>query len=120
MHGGQTVDIDDTSSASASTSASVSPPSAKSDVWKYFEKSAGLNKAKCSPRSKLLLSYCGGTSDLREHLLTQHPFNYKPKAGSKKQAALCTVYTCKPRRFGTFEGYVNEGSKKKILPSSQP
>ena len=42
---GQTVDMDDTSSASASTSASVSPPSATSDVWKYIEKSAESNIA---------------------------------------------------------------------------
>ena len=117
--------MDDTSgasaSASASTSASVSPPSVKSDMRKYvyFEKSAELNKAKCSLCPKLL-SYRGGTSDLREHLLTQHPLNCKPKASSKKRATLCTVYTCKPRRFGTFKGYVNEGSKEKMLPSSQP
>ena len=78
---GQTVNMDDTSSASASTSASVSPPSENSDVWKYFEKSAESSKAKCS---------------------------------------LCNVYTDKPQRFGTFEGYVNEGSKEKILPLSQP
>ena len=28
--------------------------------------------------------------------------------------------TDKPRRFGTFEGYVNEGSQGEILPLSQP
>ena len=115
--------MDDTSSASASASAStsVSPPSVKSDVWKYvyFEKSAELNKVKCSLCPKLL-SYRGGTSDLQEHLLTQHPLNCKPKASSKEQATLYTVYTCKPQRFDTFEGYVNEGSKEKMLPSSQP
>ena len=82
---GQTVDTDDTSSASAS--ASVSPPSVKSDVWKYFEKSAESNKTKCSLCSKLL-SYCEGTSNVRKHLLTQHPFNYKPKASSKKHPGL--------------------------------
>ena len=69
--------MDDTSSASASASV-------ESDVWKYFEKSAEFNKAKCSK----LLSYRGGTSNLREHLLTQHPLSYKPKASSKKQATL--------------------------------
>ena len=75
--------MDDTSSASASMSASdcVSPPSANSDVWKYFEKSAESNKAKY---------------------------------------LLCNMYTDKPRRFGTFEGYVNECLKEKILPLSQP
>ena len=66
---------------------SVSPPNVKSDVWKYFEKCAESKKANCSPCLKLL-SYCRETSNLWERLLTQHPFNYKPKASSKKQATL--------------------------------
>ena len=41
-----------------------------SDVWKYFEKSVESNKAKCSLCAKLL-SYCGGTNNLWEHLLTK-------------------------------------------------
>ena len=53
------------------------------------------NKAKCSLCSKLL-SYHGGTSNLWEHLLTQHPFNYKPKASTKKQGTL--DWFSKPRR----------------------
>ena len=64
-----------------SASDCVSPPSANSDVWKYFEKSVESNKAKC---------------------------------------LLCNMYTDKPQRFGNFEGYVNEGSKEKILALSQP
>ena len=40
----------------------------------------------------------GGTSsNLREHLLTQHPLNYKPKASSKKQATLDSF--SKPRHY---------------------
>ena len=69
---GQTVDMDETSSTNASTSASVSPPSVKSDVWKYFQKSTELIKVKCSLCSNIL-SYGGGTR-------------------SKKQATLCTVH----------------------------
>ena len=49
-------------------------------------------------------------NNLREHLLTQHPFNYKPKASSKKQVTLdsedepseeteahCTQYSARSR-----------------------
>ena len=68
-------------SPTPSLSSSPSPSSSvsiKSDVWKFFEKTVDSSKAKCSLCSKQL-SYRGGTSNLRDHLISQHPFNYKPK-----------------------------------------
>jgi len=81
-----------------------------------------------------------GTSNLPEHLLTQHPINYKSKASSKKQATLdllskpwhCSEARAKDRIRGMLvlvscalctqinhEG-VNKGRMaKKILLSSQ-
>ena len=75
---------------SLSPSPSPSPSSSvsnMSDVWKFFEKTVDSSKAKCSLCSKQL-SYRGGTSNLRDHLISQHPFNYKPKASNKKQVTL--------------------------------
>ena len=76
---GPTVGIDDTSSASAS----VSPPSAMSDVWKYLKSLLSQTRRNIYYVQNYYLTVWG-TSNLREHLLTQHPLNYKPKASSKK------------------------------------
>ena len=71
-----------------------SSTSMKSDVWKYFEKTES-SKAKCTLCFKQL-SYRGGTTNLRDHLTSQHPLNYKHQPGSKKQATLDLF--SKPRR----------------------
>ena len=74
-------------SPTPSPSPSPSPSSTgKSDVWKFYEKIVDSNKVKCLLCSKQL-SYRGGTSNLRDHLVSQHPLNYKPK-GTKKQVTL--------------------------------
>ena len=54
----------------------------QSDVWSYFKKVDDRRKAKCSFYSKVL-AFCGGTTNLREHLTSVHPFQYKAKRNSK-------------------------------------
>ena len=54
----------------------------RSDVWSYFEKVDDGKKAKCSLCSKVL-AFCGGTTNLREHLTSKHPFQYEAKRNSK-------------------------------------
>lgn len=53
----------------------------RSDVWKYFELEG--KKAKCLLCSKAL-SYCGGTTNLREHLNAKHKCQYQ--TGESSQA----------------------------------
>ena len=48
---------------------------ARSDVWNFFTKNG--NKAKCSLCEKEL-SYCGGTSNLCDHLNRVHQNEYHP------------------------------------------
>ena len=49
----------------------------RSDVWTSFEKlSEKKNKVKCKICSKEL-AFHGGTTNLREHLLSKHPLQYK-------------------------------------------
>ena len=62
----------------------------RSDVWEFFTlvKVGDATKAKCLlclPADKCL-SYHGGTSNLREHLLVQHRSDYKQE--DKKQSTL--------------------------------
>ena len=73
--------------------AGESSSSAKSDVWKYFVKDNDGNKAECKLCSKVL-AYRGGTTNLRNHLKSQHPLRYDKKQesadgkGKMKQAPL--------------------------------
>ncbi len=70
----------------------------KSEVWKYFEKIQGANKAKCTLCSREL-AYRGGTTNLRDHLASKHPLNYEPQEkksqGKRMQGTLDTF--AKPR-----------------------
>ena len=71
--------------------------SGKSDVWKYFDKSADLKKAECKLCSKVL-AYHGGTSKLRTYLQGQHPLKYESKQksrtekGKEKQVTLTSMF----------------------------
>ena len=58
--------------------------SGKSDVWKYFDKSADGKKAECKLCSKVL-AYHGRTSNLRSHLQGQHPLKYETKQASSTE-----------------------------------
>ena len=53
-----------------------------SDVWKYFTKTANKKKAICSICKKAL-AYSGGTTNLRDHLSSQHSL-HNFSAGSGK------------------------------------
>ena len=58
----------------------------RSDVWDFFEKVKDANKAKCTVCLKEF-SYRGGTSNLREHLVSRHSevYEHKKKKDSKDQ-----------------------------------
>ena len=71
--------------------------SGKSDMWKYFNKSADGKKAECKLCLKVLV-YHGKNSNLRAHLQGQHPLKYERKQenstekGKEKQVTLTYVY----------------------------
>ena len=71
--------------------------SGKSDMWKYFDKSADGKMAECKLCSKVL-AYHGGTSNLRTHLQGQHPLKYESKQasstekGKEKQVTLTSMF----------------------------
>ena len=48
----------------------------RSDVWDHFKK--GEKIAKCKHRDREL-SFCGGTTNLRDHLLRKHGKQYQSK-----------------------------------------
>ena len=56
---------------------SVMGKNLKSDVWQYFQKEDS-KKVKCLLYEKIY-SYCGGTTDLREHFSSQHSLTYTVK-----------------------------------------
>ena len=68
-------------------SSSRGPPPRKkprSDVWEYFEAVHGEKKVKCllcNPHKEI--AFHGGTTNLREHLASQHPFHYSTTQQSK-------------------------------------
>ena len=55
----------------------------RSDVWKYFERISGERKEKCTICCKIL-AYCGGTTNLHDHLTSKHPLHYKYKKRNNK------------------------------------
>ena len=57
-----------------------------SDVWSYFTKVADMKKAMCTICHKEL-AYLGGTTNLCDHLTSQHTLCYNPykKNESKKK-----------------------------------
>ena len=58
----------------------------RSDVWKYFERISSERKAKCTICCKILV-YCGGTTNLRDHLTSKHLLHYEyEKSDNKTQA----------------------------------
>ena len=71
--------------------------SGKSNVWKYFNKSADGKKAECKLCSRIL-AYHGGTSNLRTHLQEQHPLKYQSQQessiekGKRKQGTLASMF----------------------------
>lgn len=72
-----------------STCSSRGPPKKKprSDVWEHYELVEGGKKVKCllcNPPKEI--AYHGGTTNLREHLASQHPLDYKKDAA--KQTSL--------------------------------
>ena len=73
----------------------------RSDVWMSFQKiPEKKNKVKCKICSKEQ-AYYGGTTNLREHLLSKHPLQYKSQPSTstgKKQGTLhsFTRPTCCP------------------------
>ena len=50
----------------------------KSDVWQYFQKEDHPKKVKCLLCEKIY-SHCGGATNLREHLSSQHSLTYTVK-----------------------------------------
>ena len=69
----------------------------QSDVWSYFEKVEDGRKAKCSLCSKML-TFCGGTTHLWEHLTSKHPFQYEAKRNSKATRP----FQAQQRKLDTF------------------
>ena len=73
-------------SVSVSVSESEQEIKHRSDIWKYFERISGERKAKCTICCKIL-AYCGGTTNLRDHLTSKHPLHYEyEKRDNKTQA----------------------------------
>jgi len=71
------------------------PPRIKprSDVQEYFEAVHGEKKVKCllcNPHKEIVLQ--GGITNLREHLTSQHPFDYSTITA--KQATLLDFSKC--------------------------
>ena len=82
-----------TSETSPSSSSETGPPLKKpqvsrSDVWDFFEKLPDTDKKVrcilCHPQKDF--AFHGGTTNLREHLSSKHPLEYK--AETKKQTTL--------------------------------
>lgn len=53
------------------------PKNKRSDVWNHFEELVGQKKAKYLRCDREPLSYHGGTTNLRDHLKSQHPDIHK-------------------------------------------
>ncbi|MGH0138737.1 UNVERIFIED_CONTAM: hypothetical protein FKN15_037137 [Acipenser sinensis] len=53
------------------------------DVWKFFTKEQNV-KVKCAVCG-VLMSFCGNTTNLRNHLVKQYPSEYDSGNTSKKQ-----------------------------------
>ncbi len=67
------------------------PPTKKqrSDVWQYYDLIIGQKKARCllcNPHK--VLAYHGGTTNLHEHLVSQHPSVYSSKKKDSTQTTL--------------------------------
>ena len=77
------------SSSSSSTqpisNAGVTPSDGTSDVWKYFKKKKEQKKALCTICNKLY-AYCGGTTNLREHLEAFHSVVYKRRRSLEEES----------------------------------
>ena len=81
-------DMDDNSQSPGPTSASTSTSTTtgRSEVWKHFIKVKEGTKAMCTLCSKGL-AYRGGTTNLRQHLTSQHPLRYNHQTPTKKDEA---------------------------------
>ena len=70
---------------------SIMAKNLKSNVWQYFQKEEDPKKVKWLLCEKIY-SYCGGTTNLREHFSSQHSLTYRVKqvqqSSSKSQLSL--------------------------------
>ena len=78
-------------SEDASSDTHHGPPKkkARSDVWEHYKLVKGEKKVLCmlcNPHKEI--SYHGGTSNLRDHLTSQHPLVYKINTTAKQTSLL--------------------------------
>ena len=91
----------------ASGSESEPSVSHKSDIWKYFSKDKDHKKAKCQLCSKEF-TFHSGTTNLREHLMSQHGGHYKTqdtKCGSKEKQG---THFQNKAKHGPYNGHLDE------------
>ena len=74
------------------------------DVWRWYKKMSDKTKVECTLCQKKI-AYRGGTTNLRNHLMSKHPLTYKPKTkkgegsstGSVSQTQTILDTAVKPR-----------------------
>jgi hypothetical protein len=76
------------------------PPSTASDVWKYFTRSLDKKTAKCN-LCNTDFTYCGGTTNLRNHLKAKHPVSENSEA--KKQTTMAAFVSTPTKKMTTSE-----------------
>ena len=61
-----------------------------SDVWKWYKKLSDKTKVECTLCEKKI-AYRGGTTNLRNHLMSKHPLTYKPKTKKGEGSSMGSV-----------------------------
>jgi zinc finger BED domain-containing protein 1 (E3 SUMO-protein ligase ZBED1) len=91
-----------------------------SDVWKFITKLDGGKKCKCNLCSKTL-AYCGGTTNLREHLVNQHALEYNKTSTTGNKQTLMTSFvrgTCDSARSGKITNLIADLICRDLRPIS--
>ena len=79
--------------------------SLRSDVWDHFEKKEKTAKCKHCDRE---LSFCGGTTNLRDHLLRNHGKEYQSKKDNDERKRKIDEFVLKTTCSSTRARKINQ------------